>query len=40
MNTEEKYLALMQEVLNEGIYVENSRTNSECLTLVNKEIKI
>lgn len=38
MNTEEKYLALMQEVLNEGIYVENSRTNSECLTLINKSM--
>lgn len=39
MNTEEKYLALMQEVLNEGIYVENSRTNSECLTLINKSMQ-
>lgn len=39
MNTEGKYLSLMKEVLNDGIYVENARTNSECLTLVNKTMQ-
>lgn len=34
-----QYLALMRNILENGVMVENPRTNSKCLTLLNYQIK-